>query len=214
MISRSRRFIFVHIPKTAGNSIQLAIEPYCEDTLAFNKKQQQYNDTQGSVQRFDVRMADLNLRKHATVSQLFHAWNSESLGPWHKYYKFTCVRNPWDRLVSYYFSPHSGRTTFDKENFRVLIEKMAKKPQTDFFRIDGHVEVNYFVRFECLNEDMKRLGKQLGLDIELPHVNTSDRRPYQEYYDSSTKNLVSRLYREEIGLLGYMFESGSTAAAA
>ena len=43
MISKKNKFIFIHIPKTAGNSIRLAINDYSEDEIIFNEKQEKYN---------------------------------------------------------------------------------------------------------------------------------------------------------------------------
>lgn len=35
-----------------------------------------------------------------------------------KLYKFTIIRNPWERVISFYFSPHRNVTKWNKEDFR------------------------------------------------------------------------------------------------
>ena len=49
MISLQKRFLFVHIPKTAGNSIQSVLRDYSEDQLVALRKEQD------GIERFGLR---------------------------------------------------------------------------------------------------------------------------------------------------------------
>ena len=88
MISLQKRFLFVHIPKTAGNSIQSVLRDYSEDQLVALRKEQD------GIERFGLRNPKYKIKKHSMLSEYHDALGVEQF---RKLYKFTCVRNPWDR---------------------------------------------------------------------------------------------------------------------
>ena len=73
MISTRHRCIFVHIPKTAGTSVEAALGWFTEYT-------------RGAQDHRSIR----KLREAITPDEFC------------TYFKFTFVRNPWDRVVSWY----------------------------------------------------------------------------------------------------------------
>jgi sulfotransferase famil protein len=207
MISRSKKFVFVHIPKTAGNSIALALQQYSDDQIVFTNRQQEYNESVGGLNRFGLARAHLDLGKHARLEQILSAWETDALGDPKDYFKFACVRNPWDRLVSFYFSPHARRKRFNKTEFESFIGKTALRgSQSAFVLVDGHCAVDFLVRFEHLEDDLAIVAERLGIEISLPHVNRSKHRPFQDYYDGTTRAMVQSLFREEIELFDYRFQ--------
>lgn len=92
IISRRRRFIFVHIPKTGGTSLALASEgrAAADDILIGDAPK---------AKRRQGQLKDLNvpgrLWKHSTL------WDVEGLEDPVTFIVFTIVRNLWDRMVSY-----------------------------------------------------------------------------------------------------------------
>src|SRR5207237_9701060 len=93
MISFQKQFLFVHIPKTAGNSIQSALRDYSEDELVALRGEQD------GVERFGLRNPKYKIKKHSTLAEYREALGNEQFG---SLCKFTCVRNPLDRVGSYY----------------------------------------------------------------------------------------------------------------
>lgn len=121
MVSTSNNFIFVHIPKTGGNSIQNILKNYSEDIII-----KDFNHQDG-VERFGLRNNNFNYKKHSTLLDY-----KKILGKnlFEQMFKFTLVRNPWDRMISYYFSPHFGREQFNIYQFELFIKQI---PETPFY---------------------------------------------------------------------------------
>ena len=126
MISLQKCFLFVHIPKTAGNSIQSVLRDYSEDQLVALRKEQD------GIERFGLRNPNYKIKKHSTLSECYDALGDNQF---RKLYKFTCVRNPWDRMVSYYFTPTQSPETWNRKKFREIISKAVSV--ADYLRLDN-----------------------------------------------------------------------------
>src|SRR5881296_4576877 len=144
MISLQKRFLFVHIPKTAGNSIQSALRDYSEDQLVALRKEQD------GIERFGLRNPNYNIKKHSTLAEYRDALGNEQF---RSLYKFTCVRNPWDRMVSYYFTPTQKVAAWGPKKFRMVISRalsVAEYLRLDKGDDDPFANVDYIIRFESL----------------------------------------------------------------
>jgi hypothetical protein len=201
MISVQKRFLFVHIPKTAGNSIQSALRDYSEDQLIALRKEQD------GIERFGLRNPNYKIKKHSTLGEYRDALGNEQF---RNLYKFTCVRNPWDRMVSYYFTPTQSPETWDRKKFRRIISKAVSV--ADYLRLDQHKEdpfsnLDYIMRFENLGDDFRTVCGVLGiLPATLPRYNRSSREHYSKYYDDELRELVRARFAAEIERFGYIFE--------
>jgi len=163
--------------------------------------------------------------QHATAKQLLET-DLISQEIWDNYYKFTFVRNPWDRAYSAYL--WVMRDCKIKGSFRdfilkkgvftdVLINQETKRtrschiwPQTDFFSIKGEYDLNYVGHFETLQEDIKSINTQLKIEKQFKHhTNKSHKRVkhYSLFYGKTNRKLVESLYSDDIDLLNYSFEN-------
>ena len=201
MISFQKRFLFVHMPKTAGNSIQSALRDYSEDQLVALRKEQD------GIERFGLRNPNYKIKKHSTLCEYRDALGKEQF---RSLYKFTCVRNPWDRMVSYYFTPTQSPETWDPKRFREIISKAVSV--ADYLRLDQGEEdpfanVDYIIRFENLADDFRTVCGTLGISpATLPRYNRSSREHYSKYYDEELRHLVRMRFAAEIERFGYTFE--------
>ena len=156
MISFQKRFLFVHIPKTAGNSIQSVLRDYSEDELVALRSEQD------GVERFGLRNPKYKIKKHSTLAEYRKALGNEQF---RSLYKFTCVRNPWDRMVSYYFTPTQSPETWNRKKFQGIISKAVSV--ADYLRLgpreeDPFANVDSIMRFENLADDFRTVCSAVG----------------------------------------------------
>ncbi|WP_416307635.1 sulfotransferase family 2 domain-containing protein [Neptunicella sp. SCSIO 80796] len=145
------------------------------------------------------------------------------------YFKFSIVRNPWDRLVSaYHFLQKGGANNEDRDWFtRHLIQyptfdsfvrgwlnaKNARswyhfRPQVDYLLdSSGKVSLDFIGHFENLHDDFAYIAKKLGKDVTLANSNKSKHVDYRSYYDDETRDIVAQVYARDIALLGYTFDN-------
>lgn len=201
MISLQKRFLFVHIPKTAGNSIQSVLRDYSEDQLVALRKEQD------GIERFGLRNPKYEIKKHSTLSEYHHALGEEQF---RELYKFTCVRNPWDRMVSFYFTPTQTPEPWNRKKFRGIISKVVSVPE--YLRLDDgeqdpFANVDYIMRFENLAGDFRAVCAAIDVSAPtLPQYNRSNREHYSKYYDGELRELVRTRFAAEIKQFDYAFE--------
>lgn len=201
MYSTQYGFLFIHVPKTGGNAIQQLLLPFADDKLTTLKP---YQD---GVHRFGLSNA-FKLPKHATLADYQAAFGGQRI---RDFIKFSCIRNPWDRAVSYYFSPHRGEVEWDRNGFINLLDEI--QPLTHFIKLDPTSgcrltdDIDFLIRFECLEADLKTVAGVLGIQPGgLKKLNSSQRRNYRYYYDAELIQMVEARFREEIEVGGYSFK--------
>jgi len=200
MISLQKRFLFVHIPKTAGNSIQSVLRDYSEDQLIALRKEQD------GIERFGLRSTKYKIKKHSTLNEYHRALGEQ----FRDLYKFTCVRNPWDRMVSYYFTPTQNPETWNRKKFREIISKAVSL--ADYLRLDNgegdpFANVDCIMRFENLADEFRAVCDTIGIPPPaLPRYNRSSRDHYSKYYDDELREFVGARFAAEIERFNYRFE--------
>ncbi len=201
MISFQKRFLFVHIHKTAGNSIQSILRRYSEDEIVSARAHQD------GIERFGVRNPNYQIKKHSTLAEYRVALGEEQF---RRLYKFTCVRNPWDRMISLYFSPSRKRAHWDRKLFKKLVSNTSSA--TDHLRLekddaDPFSNVDRVMRFETLATDFRSVCAELAIPwAPLPNYNRSSREHYSKYYDDELREMVRGRFTSEIERFGYTFD--------
>jgi hypothetical protein len=163
---------------------------------------------------------------HTTLDDYICIFRPEEFS---NYFKFTFVRNPWDRLVSAYtFLKKGGLNKYDYnfyqeelskyEDFNDFVrrwltpENIKKyhhfKPQLHYI-VDRYnkVTVDYIGYFENLNEDFHYISNRMNVEFNLKKENSVNRASYQEYYEPDTRRIVAEVYKNDIQALNYTFDS-------
>jgi hypothetical protein len=201
MISFKHKFIFIHVPKTAGISISDALKEYTEDEISFHKSVFNIlnNDgTQGIYMKSSRwKGFEGDYYHHASIDDLYRRLGDEIFS----FYIFACVRNPFDRVIS--------QTSFANKinTMPLLLQNFGlPKPQLEYLKINDKVVANRILRFENLQEDFNQACKEIGLpELDLGHKNRSNRTDYRNYYTEQTKNMIYRMYKDEFDYFGYEF---------
>jgi hypothetical protein len=146
------------------------------------------------------------------------------------YFKFTFVRNPWDRLVSaYHFLKGGGYGEGDKrwferelatyEDFDDFVRNWLKPknihrhihfcPQVEFLRDENHdgVGIDYVGFYENIEKDFDYIARRIGVGNSLKRENVSAHKSYKDYYNETTRNIVRQVYLQDIEQFGYDFEN-------
>ncbi len=208
MLSIKKNFLFIHVPKTAGNSIQTVLKDYSEDRITALRPHQD------GIERFGVKNDQYNITvKHSTLTRYKQALESEL---YKKLFKFASIRNPYERVISSYFSPHRGIEHWDRNQFIKLIETVVKPLEYFIVLHDQPVlsldqDIDFLMRFENLDTDFGYVCDRIGIPKRtLPHRNRAQRQHYSKYYDTELKELVELKYRLEIEFGDYQLEPGTT----
>lgn len=165
---------------------------------------------------------------HRTLEEYVELFGEDRLS---EYFKFTIVRNPWDRLVSAYFFLKKGglnetnRLWFDKElgiydGFDDFVLNWVNETniwKTQHFRPQVHyiidpqnrVQLDFIGYLENINEDFAMIAKRVGVRRRLPAHNKSSHTAYTEYYTDDARERVANVYAKDIKLLGYNFDNSS-----
>ncbi|PWG16231.1 sulfotransferase family 2 domain-containing protein [Salibaculum griseiflavum] len=214
IISRGRRYIFVHIPKTGGTSLALALEgrAMADDVLVGDtpkarrrRKRLKGIETQG------------RLWKHSTLAEAEGLITRAEMAD---FFTFTLVRNPWDRMVSYYHwlqaqdFDHPAVALSKSLPFSLFLhhdvtEQAFRAAPYGQYMTDGagQEHCRLFIRLEHLAEDAGPLWQHLGFDLDVPRVNASGRnRDWRPYYTDDDAAWLGELCAEDISRFGYGFD--------
>tara|TARA_R110002096_G_scaffold199271_21_gene383154 strand:+ start:979 stop:1605 length:627 start_codon:yes stop_codon:yes gene_type:complete len=206
MISHQHRCIFIHIPKTAGTSIEKKLGHF-ETLEAGVQDHRTIRQIQPEPQPFWKECFAKSDAQSVTARQF------------RSYYKFTFVRNPWARAFSWY------RNVMDDPRHRAKhqvpddcsfgdflkhhSDQWAMRPQLHWLEAkDGTMPLDFVGRFESLNQDFETVAKRLGLkDQSLPTLmmREGERPSYVAHYDDELRELVEARYHKEIERFGYQF---------
>jgi len=213
LISDQKKFIFIHVQKNAGISIENILLSGFPDCKVWHGRHGRALDG----------LAEMDLRV------------------WQEHFSFAFVRNPWDRMVSWYAMIDGAKKNlsffkrFRKNPFRSELWNYAINNSHDFESFlenctatvfdlgcnksfvfnqadyltdaSGNIVVDFVGRFENLNSDAAHIFNRLGLaSASLPKLNQSRHTHYSQWYNAKTRQLVADRFARDIALFDYRFE--------
>lgn len=213
MISHEKKFIFLHIPKTAGTSV---------GTMLYRNL-----DIYEPYQGFGIHHDDLT----EEILQEYFVFTFVR-NPWERLYSQYKFRGWMNNFVSFDFmaknlkEAYKLRFEFDPE-IKVPELSTAKERADwygEFVHIPSQVEflsgkyndsinkfpyIDYIGRVENLNEDFRYICKHLGLRYNaIPHLNKSRTSThFTEVYTEELKEFVANEYKDDIETFNYSYET-------
>jgi chondroitin 4-sulfotransferase 11 len=171
------------------------------------------------------------------TNNLYHSHSMINLlddGEYVDYFKFCFVRNPFDRLLSWYNMIlkkgfHNDWSKYILENSTnfsefleltdIVIEKNPLELQStidypksiSFNQLDyitdklGKIQCDFIGRFENISNDFNILSQMLNIKLELNHLNKFEHKHYSDCYNQIDIENVSKLYQRDIEYFNYKF---------
>jgi sulfotransferase famil protein len=239
IICHKHKFIFIHIGKTGGTSIERALCRHLSMDFDTTKK-----SPEGTWWK--------------------HIWATDMrrrVGPdlWDNYFTFAFVRNPYDMILSLYsmytqypeytspalyrrlFHPWNQYTDFahfihgvgrrehePDEQWRIQLEELGVTNQMEVWdslqnlqtsyltdswkgtRGLGTVLVDFIGRYEQLERDFALVCRTVGLpQLRLERHGRSQHRPFHEVYDGTMQQIVYRHFKMDIERFGYELQGSA-----
>jgi hypothetical protein len=142
---------------------------------------------------------------------------------WENAYKFSVVRNPWDKVHSWYkfrvmhdqskmksrpisFKDWVACTYGEPKDPYYYYRAREFMPQVEWWKNENDViEMDRIIRFENLAEEFNEVANIVGIESKLPHINKTESTNYRDHYDEETKKIIEDWFREDIEMFGYKF---------
>ena len=213
IISHKHKFIFLKTKKTAGTSIEIALSKICgeEDIItpilpedesirtALGYRGPQHYVLPGGQQFY-----------HHCPAGVVRAHVGERV--WTTYFKFCFERNPWDKVISWYFwehrsEPRPSLSAFIRSGQAALV---GGPGGFDIYTISGLIAVDRVCMYENIDQELQRIQRELDLPElpALPHAKSRfrrDKRHWREIFDTQDRLAVANLFHREIAHFGYTF---------
>lgn len=237
-VSENHKTIFIHIPKTGGTSVEFVLGMHGDRSTVgltpyLNQKKNYRTLFGGGLQHLNCSevLHILNRRYDKTghplnaAGRIFSRLRSPFLPApgmddfghiLEKYYIFSIVRNPYDRLVSeiaWSGGKWKNQDTLKAETFRrevtgLFASGKKKIPgryrsQYTYIMIGDINPVHDIFRFEDFKAIGMKIREKFRIDIELPHRMKSRHRPWEEYYDTALREMVYHFYHKDFETFGY-----------
>jgi hypothetical protein len=216
LFSDQKNFLYIHIPKTAGSSLKLALKPY-ESTqpiafvndpelLDFIHNRSERLKNRGMTFPNHMRIRDVQRQMSVNLSKLT---------------VFAMIRNPWERMQSLY--DHYRRdpqhpycevaNKLDLNHFVKFLMQVRQTqpyidalPQMDYLTgKDGLIEVDYILKYEKMDQALSLLNKELQLMLTITRANAAPEH-YRYAMDKETQTLIHEYEKGIIGLAQYFYD--------
>jgi hypothetical protein len=227
LISHRKKFIFIKTVKTAGTSVEVYFEKWCmpEGEWSESHAREEFISTAGIIGH---RGPDAHTRKWQNHMSAKAVKELVSEDVWNSYFKFTVIRNPFEKVVSdfyfkkylfdnklqndHFFSTNSFNINDDQISilrFREWVREANFSLDTDKFYADGVDYMDYYIQYEKLNEGIRYVCKKLSIPFQenlIPRLKSGIRNmnlPIGKFYDSESISVINRSFSWEIEKFKY-----------
>ncbi len=216
-ISRQFKIIFVHIPRVAGTSVEKYLgmgsidQLFSFDKIKLTKWSKKFPENSPEQSKTPQHLTALELKK-VIPENIFNS-----------FYKFSIVRNPFDRIISEYLHikdtsqpPYLARfKTMSLDDFVLEGLSLSQTERINLF--DGHLEtqcsyvldenksllVDKVFKLENLQECVDFLKNIVGIEA-FPHARNTT--PIENFtFSEESKEMIKIFYKEDFDFFGYTY---------
>mgnify|MGYP001205978455 CR=1 FL=1 len=219
LISKRHNFIFIHVPKAAGQSVTNALMPHAatrwqcmlSPLIPFRYQLKIFT----KIKTFtNISFHPQPFSDHVKTSMIADTLGFETFN---NYFSFAFVRNPWAWILSRYTyaikNPrHTRHKLFKKfDNFDDFIRWHCSEDEKFYLQKSyvcnesGTQLVDFIGKQESLSEDFSKVCKKIGITSTLPRLNVSNETTYRNFYNDETIKLIAERYREDIEFFNYEY---------
>ncbi len=213
IISHQYRFIFIKTKKTAGTSIEIALSGICGPDDVITPITPKYEEVRRALgfrgpQNF-TRPDGRAFFNHISADVVRHVVGDAI---WRDYYTFCFERNPWDKVMSWYywllqFSPHMSLDDFIASGDFAGVGGIGGY---DLYTKNDKIIVDRICRYESLTTELSALAAHLGIAAlpALPNTKSEyrrDKRHYRDLLTPSQRDRIAAAFQREIRNHGYEY---------
>ena len=223
-INHDLKVIFIHINKTGGSYIATNLQKYYGFTNYYLKRPDHnqfcYKQNLNPNPRYRQRSYENKiygvLHYYQTSVHLNRRMNMNP-NKWCTYFKFTFVRDPYDRIVSGF-----NHMNYNNLDFVTFLRRKhwvndlqyihTFMPQIKHVIMNKRININFIGRFENLENDFQTVLKVIGfrriLHNPIIKINSRPHKDYRMYYTQEALDLVNILFKNDFIKFKYnMFDN-------
>jgi len=214
IISHRHKFIFLHVGKTAGTSLHIALSKFCgpDDVVTnISRHDRKYlEEFGGNVPQNNIDVCGKELQGHASAEYVKKIVSPDI---WDSYFKFCFERNPWDKTISLFcYLQKMGKLPkhFSISKFvNVYRNKLVKLKSRGYgiYTIKDEIVLDKIFLYEHFDVSIAALQEILHLPLVLPkakgNFRAKEMRDPRSVLSEEDINIISKIFKEEIELFGY-----------
>jgi len=130
---------------------------------------------------------------------------------WEQSFKFSIIRNPFDRCVSMYCAPwyENIKRGIKFETFESFLSDIPTIDSEEGIQCSDFIneEIDFIIKFENRQSDLDKLNYEFGIQIDKSiHIRKTPReKDYRLYHSRNTIDLVKIHFNKDIEKFGYKF---------
>ena len=226
IISHKHKFIFIKTEKTAGTSIEIALSKICgpDDVITpIEPVDEEYRSETGvrTCQNYRIPFSKWSFKdflkslRSLRLPSFYNHMSAKEIkkhiddDQWNDYFKFTFERNPFDKLISFYYWTNQKNDYNSIQDF-IKSGKAEKIAGYDLYTINDEIVVDKVYNYEKLNEAMRDISSRLNLneELELPKRKAKgnarkNRDHYSKVLGKEEMEWVKKVFSKEIELFNY-----------
>ncbi|SEQ45315.1 sulfotransferase family 2 domain-containing protein [Neolewinella agarilytica] len=226
IISHEHKFIYFKNRKTAGTSIEISLSKICgeediitplppaDEKIRHNLGFRCAQNYKKPRDKWSRRERWIHFRKGKEPRGFYNHISCEEVSQiidqatWDSYFKFTTERNPFDKVVSFYYWRKADEK-YERISDWISDGGLAQMRSYDLYAIGKLPAVDTIYRYESFDFFEKDLTEKLQLDEPFKMIkykaksNSRKVRNYKDVLDEKAIELIKIAFAREISLLGY-----------